>query len=47
MKYWIFGHAHDVIEYNLHNVKCICNPMGYPLESEYGDWVWIKSIEIR
>ena len=46
MKYWIFGHAHDVIEYNLHNVKCICNPMGYPTESEYGDWVWIKSIEI-
>ncbi|MCK5294693.1 MAG: metallophosphoesterase [Arcobacteraceae bacterium] len=46
MKYWIFGHAHDVIEFDLYDVKCICNPMGYPAESEYGDWIWIKSIEV-
>ncbi len=46
MKYWVFGHNHDEIEYDLHGVKCICNPMGYPNESQYGDWVWMKSFEI-
>ena len=46
MKYWVFGHTHDEIEYIIDNVKCICNPMGYPNESQYGDWVWIKTIEV-
>lgn len=46
MKYWIFGHTHDVIEYEYENVKCICNPLGYPNESINGDWTWIKTIEI-
>ena len=46
MKYWVFGHTHDTIEYEYEGVKCICNPMGYPSESYYGDWIWIKSIEI-
>ncbi len=47
MKYWVYGHTHDDIEYELYNKKIICNPMGYPAESNYGDWVWIKSIEIN
>ncbi len=46
MKYWIYGHTHDAIEYELFDKKVICNPFGYPSESNYGDWVWIKSIEL-
>ena len=47
MKYWIFGHTHDAIEYELYDKKVICNPLGYPSESNYGDWIWIKTIEIN
>ena len=32
MKYWIFGHTHDRLEYQLHDVQCVCNPFGYPRE---------------
>jgi len=32
MRYWIFGHTHEQIEYFEHNVKCLCNPFGYPKE---------------
>lgn len=46
MKYWIFGHTHDRLEYSHNGVTCICNPFGYPTESMYGDDVLIKSIEI-
>ena len=46
MKYWIFGHNHDVIEYKEHNVTCICNPVGYHNESGNGKWIEIKQIEI-
>ena len=46
MKYWIFGHNHDVIEYKEHNVACICNPLGYYNESGNGKFVQIKQIII-
>ncbi|KAB7890296.1 metallophosphoesterase family protein [Poseidonibacter ostreae] len=46
MKYWIFGHSHDKIEYTEHNVQCICNPLGYFNESGNGQWVSLKSIKI-
>ena len=46
MKYWIFGHNHDVIEYKEHNVTCICNPVGYHNESGNGKWIKIKQIEV-
>ena len=46
MKYWIFGHTHDMIDYEFEGVKCICNPFGYPSENDYGNWVEIKTIEI-
>lgn len=46
MKYWVFGHTHDRIEYEYSGVKCICNPFGYPSESMYGDDISIKSITI-
>lgn len=46
MKYWIFGHTHDRLEYTHNGVKCICNPFGYPSESMYGDDTLIKSIEL-
>jgi len=46
MKYWIFGHNHDVIEYKEYNVTCICNPLGYYNESGNGKFVQIKQIII-
>ena len=46
MKYWIFGHTHEELEYIEHNVHCICNPLGYFNESGNGKFVNIRSIEI-
>ena len=46
MKYWIFGHTHDRLEYEHEGVKCICNAFGYPAGSCYGDDTIMKSIEI-
>lgn len=46
MKYWIFGHTHEELEYQEYNVKCICNPLGYSNESGNGSWVKIKQIEV-
>ncbi|BDY13995.1 metallophosphoesterase [Hydrogenimonas cancrithermarum] len=36
MRYWIFGHTHDVMAYEKHGVKCLCNPLGYPGEGATG-----------
>lgn len=33
MKYWIYGHTHDSMEYEMDGVKCICSAMGYPGET--------------
>ena len=44
MKYWIFGHTHAQIEYDFEDVKCICNPMGYP--SKYNNSIQVKTIEV-
>ena len=46
MKYWIFGHTHEELEYEEYNVKCICNPVGYYNESGNGQWIKIKQIEV-
>ena len=46
MKYWIFGHTHEELEYIEHNVHCICNPLGYFNESGNGKFVNIRTIEI-
>jgi len=46
MKYWVFGHTHDAIEYEMKDIKFICNPLGYPNESQYGDNINMKSFEI-
>jgi len=46
MKYWVFGHTHDAIEYEMENVKFLCNPLGYPNESQYGDNIKMKSFEV-
>ena len=46
MKYWIFGHSHEKIEYIEHDIKGICNPLGYSNESGNGSWVKIKQIEV-
>ncbi len=47
MKYWIFGHTHTATEFHMEGVHCICNPMGYPGESDSGKLTTIKSIKIR
>jgi len=46
MKYWIFGHTHEELEYEDHGVNCLCNPFGYPGESGNGRWVKMKQIEV-
>jgi len=46
MRYWIFGHTHDQTEFEMEGVKCICNPMGYPSENNYGELTQIRSIEL-
>jgi predicted phosphodiesterase len=46
MKYWIFGHTHEELEYEDHGVNCLCNPFGYPGESGNGQWVKMKQIEV-
>lgn len=43
MKYWIFGHTHKPIEYEINGIKFLCNPLGYPNESDFGEKVKIKS----
>ena len=46
MKYWIFGHTHDLIEYEIGDVKFLCNPLGYPHESNFGNNAKIISFEM-
>ncbi len=46
MKYWVFGHTHDGIEYDFEGVRCICNPFGYPNERSFNDATKIKSISL-
>jgi len=46
MKYWVFGHTHDPIEYKIGNVKFLCNPLEYPHESGHGEDIEMKSFEI-
>lgn len=33
-KYWLFGHSHDQKEFEVHGVKCLSNPLGYPGENK-------------
>lgn len=46
MQYWVFGHTHDAIEYEIGDVKFLCNPLGYPSESEYGEGIKMKSFKL-
>jgi predicted phosphodiesterase len=46
MKYWVFGHTHEEVNYIEHDVQCICHPLGYPSESGNGEWVKVKQIEV-
>lgn len=34
-KYWIFGHTHNKYNFNKHDTKFLCNPLGYPNENTY------------
>lgn len=33
-KYWVFGHIHDIVEYEINDTKVISNPLGYPRENQ-------------
>ena len=46
MQYWVFGHTRDAIEYEINNVKFLCNPLGYPSESKYGEGINMKSFKL-
>jgi len=52
MKYWVFGHTHDAIEYSYPDsleetrVQCICHPLGTPNEDNGSDQL-IKTIKIN
>lgn len=47
MKYWLFGHTHNRLEYEHYGVTCICNPLGYPPEEDYNKMaVTLRSIEL-
>jgi len=47
MKYWIFGHTHEELDFIEHGVTCYCNPLGYPNESGYGKYVAMQNFEIK
>lgn len=47
MKYWVFGHTHDVVEFEEGEVKCLCNPVGYSHESGHMFFTEIRSFEIE
>lgn len=32
--YWVFGHIHESIEYEINNTKVMSNPLGYPGENQ-------------
>ena len=32
-KFWVFGHVHDRIEYEINGTKVVSNPLGYPGEN--------------
>jgi len=31
---WVYGHTHNPGDAKLHNVRCVCNPLGYPKERD-------------
>jgi hypothetical protein len=38
IKCWIYGHTHTPSFKTLHNVPCMCNPIGYPNENDKLDF---------
>lgn len=34
-KFWIHGHMHDKMNYDINGTKFLCNPLGYPGENTY------------
>lgn len=34
IKYWIHGHVHNTVNYNIGTTKVLCNPFGYQSENE-------------
>lgn len=32
-KYWLFGHTHNPFNFKLYETQMVCNPVGYPKES--------------
>lgn len=46
MKYWIFGHTHDAIEYEYEGVRCVCHPLGSPHEDN-GSKEYVKTLDMQ
>jgi metallophosphoesterase superfamily enzyme len=34
LKYWIFGHTHEIVKFQMFGTKILSNPFGYPSESK-------------
>lgn len=44
IKYWIYGHTHEIQTHNINGIKFICNPVGYPFEQGYAISPYVISI---
>lgn len=42
-KYWVFGHTHKKYEFKINNTNMLCNPFGYPNESN----IRVDSFELK
>jgi len=45
IKLWIHGHMHDEFDYTIGITNIVCNPRGYPKESQHGSFK-LKFMEV-
>lgn len=45
IKFWIHGHTHNNVDYNIENCRVLSNQRGYPMESLFKHF-YLKSFEI-
>jgi hypothetical protein len=44
--YWVNGHIHNHMEYEIGQTKVLANPLGYPKESSFSNYIEEMVIEI-
>jgi predicted phosphodiesterase len=44
LKIWVYGHTHEIENFDFHGKKFLCNPYGYP--AEINDKKYLRTIEI-